>query len=48
MEKCASYLKKLGSELVRMDIWNKSLLLIVAVGDPFPFPCSRFGNGRRL
>ena len=47
VEKCASYLKKLGSELVKIDS-ETSELGTCEVGDPVPFPCSGVGKGRHL
>jgi hypothetical protein len=46
VDKCATYLKKLGLELVKMGNWL--IIIIVVVGDPLPLPGSCIGNGRRL
>ena len=47
VEKCASYLKKLGSELVKIDS-GTSEIVTCDDGDPVPFPCGGVGKGRHL
>ena len=46
VEKCASYLKKLGSELVKIVNVKELSQWIWPIGDPLPFHIAEYGKDR--